>query len=349
MSDYRSRLSNIELLRLVSMLLVLVTHAFGVALGNPTKIDFQLSPFSASFRVLMESLSVVCVNVFVLISGWFGIKPSVKGLTGFLFQCLFFSVGVTIIASLLGIGAPLGVGDIGKMFFFGKYYYWFVKCYICLYILAPALNAFIETSDKRVVCMVIICLLLMQTVYGWTGVMADFDRGFSVMSFVILYTLARYIRLYGGKAISLNKWIDLLIYLGLSVALAAVYIFAVNYDIPPIASHLFVFINPIVIISSVYLFLFFSKLDVQSDVTNYLSRSAFAVYLFHMNTKIWDRYLDDCYKAFTTGEGIKGIMLVFCFLLAVYVVSILIDQVRLLCWKPLGRKLDKALLKSNDS
>lgn len=349
MSDYRNRQSNYELLRLVSMLLVLVTHAFGVALGNPTKIDFQLSPISASFRVLMESLSVVCVNVFVLISGWFGIKPNVKSLAGFLFQCLFFSVGVTILASLLGIGGHLDVKDIGNMFFFGKYYYWFVKCYICLYILAPALNAFIETSNKRVVCMVIICLLLMQTVYGWTGVMADFDRGFSVMSFVILYLLARYIRLYGGKAISLNKWIDLSIYLGLSVALAAVYIFAVNYDIPPIASHLFVFINPVVIISSVYLFLFFSKLDIQSKAVNYLSRSAFAVYLFHMNAKIWDRYLDDCYRAFTASEGIKGILLVFSFLLAVYAVSILIDQIRLMCWKPLGRKLDIALLERNDS
>ena len=349
MSDYRNRQSNFELLRLVSMLLVLFLHGYGVALGHPSKMDFQLSPLSASFRALMESLSLVCVNVFVLISGWFGIKPSVKGLTGFLFQCLFFSVGVTIIASLLGTGGPLGVKDIGNMFFFGKYYYWFVKCYFCLYILAPVLNAFIESTSKGVIGMVIFCLFLMQTVYGWTGSMGDFDRGYSVLSFVILYLLARYIRLYGVKAIRLNKWLDLSIYLGLSIVLAAIYIFTVNYDLAKIASHLFVFINPLVIIASVFLLLFFSKLDFNSKTINYLSRSAFAVYLFHLNVKIWDGFLETCYGSFTMNEGIKGILLVFSFLLAVYAVSILIDQIRLMCWKPLGRKLDRAIIKRNDS
>ena len=349
MPDYRNRLSNFELLRLVSMLLVLLLHGYGVALGNPSKMDFHLAPISASFRVLMESLSVVCVNVFVLISGWFGIKPSIKGLGGFLFQCLFFSVGITLLAPLFGIGGQLCIGDVGKMFFYGKYYYWFVKCYICLYILSPVLNSFVETAQKRVVLMVILSLFIIQTIYGWTGTMLDFDRGYSVLSFVLLYLMARYIRLFGGGVFELNKWLDLLVYLGLSLVIAVIYIIAVNFDFAEIASHWLVFINPLAIFSSIFFLLFFSKLKFHSRAINYLSRSAFAVYLFHLNIKIWDGFLETCYNSFTMNEGIKGILLVLSFLLAVYVISILIDQIRLLFWKPLGRKLDRAIIKSNDS
>ena len=344
MADYSTRQSNFELLRLVSMLLVLTLHGYGVALGNPPKVDFQLSPLSASFRVLMESLSLICVNVFVLISGWFGIKPSIKGLASFLFQCFYFSIGVTIVAPLIGIGNPLRIEDIGSMFFFGKYYYWFIKCYICLYILAPVLNSFVETAQKIVVLMVILCLFGMQTIYGWTGTMLDFDRGYSVMSFVILYLIARYIRIYGGKVFSLNKWQDLVIYLGLSIAIAAIYIVAVNLELVKLASHWLVFVNPLVVISSVFFLLFFSKLNIQSKSINYLSRSAFAVYLFHLNTKIWDGFLETCYNTFTIHKGGSGIVLVFCFLLVIYIVSILIDQIRLLCWKPIGKGLDSVVL-----
>ena len=349
MTDYSTRQSNFELLRLVSMLLVLMLHAYGVALGNPSKIDFQLSPLSASFRVLMESLSLICVNVFVLISGWFGIKPSIKGFASFLFQCLFFSIGVTIVAPLIGIGNPLRIEDVGSMLFFGKYYYWFIKCYICLYILAPVLNSFVETAQKRVVIMVILCLFIMQTIYGWTGTMLDFDRGYSVLSFALLYLIARYIRIYGGKIFNLNQWQAIAINFGLTLAIAAVYTLAVNLDMVKLASHWLVFINPLVVISSVFFLLFFSKMNFQSKAINYLSRSAFAVYLFHLNTKIWDGFLETCYTTFTFHNGVSGILLVLCFLLIVYIVSVLIDQIRLLCWKPIGRRLDSAILKNNDS
>lgn len=338
-TDKRSeRQSGIELLRLVTMLLVLFIHGYGVALGNPSKADFQLSPVSAGVRVLLESLSFVCVNVFVLISGWFGIRPKLKSFAGFLFQCLFFSIVVSVVAPLLGVGSPLSVKDLGNMFFFGKYYYWFVKCYLCLYILSPVLNAFVESANKKVFLMVLAGLFIMQTLYGWTGTMPDYDRGYSVISFVGLYLLARYIRLYGGSIFRLDKWLDLAIYLGLSLAIAAIYIVSVNMGLERIASHLFVFINPLAVASSVFFLLFFSKMDFKSRTVNYLSVSAFAVYLFHLNAKVWDRFLETCYGLFTNGNGLKGFLSVFVFLLIVYVAAILIDQVRLLCWNPIKKK-----------
>ena len=342
------RQSNFELLRLISMLLVLVFHGFGVSLGIPSKIDFQLSPAESSIRVFIESLSLICVNVFVLISGWFGINPKIKKLASFLFQCLFFSIIVSLIAPVVGIGSPFSIRDLGSCFFFGKYYYWFVKSYLCLYILSPVLNAFVQSADKSLFLIVLIGFFLVQTLYGWTGSMADFDRGYSVISFVGLYLLARYIRLYGGSIFSLHKWLDLAIYIGLSVAVAALYIVAVNVGIEKLASHIFLYINPLAVLASVFFLLFFSKIELNNRTINYLSRSAFAVYLFHLNAKIWDAFRDTCYDIYTSNTGSSAFLLVFCFLVSVFIVAIIIDQIRLLCWRPVGKGLT-VLLEKNDS
>ncbi len=337
MPGYKERTSNFELLRLVAMFLVLTIHGYGVALGLPSKADFQVSPLSAAIRTIIESLSIVCVNVFVLISGWFGIKPSIKGFAGFLFQCLFFSICITAIAPLVGIGDPFSGADIGGIFFFGKYYYWFVKCYLCLYILSPALNTFTQSAGKKTFLIVLVGFFAIQTLYGWTGSMNDFDRGFSVFSFVGLYLLARYVKLYEGELFRRNKWVDLAIYIGLSLILAATYYLAQELELEKVSSHLFVYINPLVIASSLYLLLFFSKIEFKSKTVNYLARSAFAVYLLHLNAKVWYDFLETCYKIYIENDLFRAIILIFLFISSVFVLAILIDQIRLLLWKPLEK------------
>ena len=337
MPGYKERTSNFELLRLVAMFLVLTLHGYGVALGLPSKEDFQISPLSASARTIIESFSIVCVNVFVLISGWFGIKPSIKGLAYFIFQCLFFSICVTVVAPLLGIGDSLSLSDIGGMFFIGKYYYWFVRCYLCLYILAPVLNAFIQSAGKKTFIIVLAGFFAIQTIYGWTGSMNDFDRGYSVLSFVGLYLLARYVKLYGGELFRLNKWADLAIYIGLSLILAAAFFIAKVFDKEEVSSHLFVYINPLVITSALFLLLFFSKIDFKSKAINYIARSAFAVYLLHLNAKVWYDFLETCYKIYIENDLFRAIFLIFLFISSVFALAILIDQIRLLLWKPLEK------------
>ena len=66
--------SNIELLRIVSMILVMVVHADYVSFGPPTQTDISNSFLYSFSRSGIEAISAICVNVFVLISGWFGIR-----------------------------------------------------------------------------------------------------------------------------------------------------------------------------------------------------------------------------------------------------------------------------------
>lgn len=64
------RQSNIELLRIISMLLVLMVHADFFSLGIPSHDLMLASPGQFTFRVLVEFLSILCVDIFVVISGW---------------------------------------------------------------------------------------------------------------------------------------------------------------------------------------------------------------------------------------------------------------------------------------
>lgn len=75
-SKQHARESNFELLRIIAMFMVLVLHADFQALGEPTRADIISSPLTSSLKVFFEMASIVAVNVFVLISGWFGIRGS---------------------------------------------------------------------------------------------------------------------------------------------------------------------------------------------------------------------------------------------------------------------------------
>ena len=85
----KERESNVELFRILAMFLVLVVHFTGWFVGG------LADPFDStkdlSFRMgqmVMEALSVVCVNCFLIISGWFGIRLKFKSIwnTGSVFN-----------------------------------------------------------------------------------------------------------------------------------------------------------------------------------------------------------------------------------------------------------------------
>lgn len=52
-------------------------------------------------RVLLESGSICCVNIFLLITGWGGVKQNLRHFCSFVFRCMFFSTSIYLIISLL--------------------------------------------------------------------------------------------------------------------------------------------------------------------------------------------------------------------------------------------------------
>ena len=105
--------SNIELLRIVAMILVLFLHSNYFSLGGVELYNIQTLIHPSYIRALAEQLCIICVNLYVFISGWFGIKPSIKGVLSLLFQVLFFHILISII--VLCIGATFSIKEFIKV------------------------------------------------------------------------------------------------------------------------------------------------------------------------------------------------------------------------------------------
>lgn len=329
-----SRLSNFELLRVLAMLMVLAIHADFFSLGRPTYDQFVASPLDVWTRMAVEVLGIVAVDVFVLISGWFGIRASVRGFCRYLFTCLFFCLGVNVVCSL----HPALQADSLRMIYDRMELNWFVKAYMLLYILAPVLNAFVTTASRRMQERVLIGFFAAQTLFGWmTGSAGYFVQGYSPLAFVGLYLLARYVAIFrprwsrGGA----KTWFAL--YIGISAVQSNVGIVAMRIGVA--LDRLISYINPLVIAASFALLLGFRELHFRSRQVNWLARSSFAVFLLHTHPALMGWYKQIVVYIYNVYSGGVVWLLLTSFLLLVYAVSILVDQIRIRLWQQVEKRI----------
>ena len=333
------RSSNIELLRILAMFLVLVLHANFLSIGIPSGEECLAYPGNIFVRFFVESLSIVAVDVFVLISGWFGIKPSLKKLAALLFQVLFFTISILLVICLIKGFSVLTPRAILKTFMITKCY-WFVKSYVCLFILSPVLNMFAEKAPKRTFSIVLILFFAFQTIYGWTDSAPEFNYGSSVVSFCGLYLLARYLRLYPLR-FQTNRRLCVSAYLGLSLVLAAGIWVATRLNFHPeyAVKIAFSYINPLTVLSATALLLTFVNTDVPySKTINWIAASAFSVYIIHVNGFIFHYFQDAVWYLYSNYPAALRSLLILVFLALVFLVCVLLDKVRLFLWHKLEKK-----------
>ena len=161
-----ARQSNIELLRCVLMFMVLMMHTSFITFGFPTVEGTKNDPLFCGLQTLQYSVAIVAVNVFVMISGWFSIKPKTKGITSFLFQVAFLkllSFGFFVLAGYLALDKT----SMANLLMLKPYTGWFIKAYILLYILAPVLNAFVENVNRQVYKRVLFFYFVFIFLLGW--------------------------------------------------------------------------------------------------------------------------------------------------------------------------------------
>lgn len=195
-STTMERESNFELLRIVAILLVLILHADFFALEGPYAEEIVNQPIDSSLRILFQAISVVCVDVFVMISGWFGIRPSIKGFCNLLFQIAFYLVLIYLLALVTG-NAKLSTNGMLDLLL-ATPSNWFLKAYICLYLFAPVLNLFTQHVSRKGFGQFLVLFFIFQTIYGWIFAKSTsyIQGGYSPISFMGLYLLARYIRIH---------------------------------------------------------------------------------------------------------------------------------------------------------
>lgn len=330
------RVSNIELLRILAMFMVLVVHADFFALGTPTYDDLCSKPLNVFSRIFIEGWAIGCVNIFVLISGWFGIHPKIKSFASLLFQCAFFIIGFYLLFGALGI-VNFNLSGFEDSLMLTKWY-WFIKAYIFLYILSPVLNSFIEHTEKKHYKTILIAFFSFQTIYGWLYNSTEwFVHGYSTISFIGLYLLAAYVRKYKPRFSTHKKIIDVTVIAVMTILFATISYYKLSQQ-DPIWEPMLAYTNPIVVVMALFYLLLFNKLHFNNRFVNWVAASSFAVFLFHLNHSITEPFFVPLIRhIYRHTSGILCILAIGITLVGVFSLAVVIDQLRILLWNQIRR------------
>ena len=214
--------------------------------------------------------------------------------------------------------------------------YWFVPAYMCLFLLSPVLNSFIEKGNAKEVKIVLTTFFAFQFIYGWLVNSCGFYTGYSTLSFIGLYLLGRYLKLYSRKLSSLSCKTDFVLYAVSCSLIVLLEILLLRNGVQKYA--LFFYNSPLVIIASVFLILGVSKIHFQSKVVNYIAASTFSIYLFHLHPAIFPVFQRYVVQVFSNYSGFSAFGVITLLIIIVCALSILIDQIRKVCWKLISYK-----------
>lgn len=352
------RKSGVELLRVYSIFLILINHVFTLVLGAPTHIELINNPIPTVTKISFISLAIICVNTFVIISGWFEIKRSTFGLAKLIFQCIFFYL-LELLINYLFIDHSFFInGDIVKGLISSIFRGWFISAYIILFLIAPIINSYVTSYNQKSCRTILGFIYFFLFIYGWlfissSGNQSTFQRGYSFLFLAVLYFTVRYIKVFYFdtstdnwlKNISRNQWF--IIYI-ITVILNIVLEFTfLRYNLGYLSTLIFQYTSPIIIIQSFCIFRFFAGLKFQSKLVNTIGGSALAIMLIHFSNNgfFFKKIITHLYRLYS---GISCISLIFAFLISISILGLLTDQVRIILWKLIEPKIKDIILKTKN-
>ena len=316
------RQSGIELLRIVAIVMVLVCHANARVLGLPSRAEVFSVPAPSIARMLFGAMAVYGVNIFVMISGWFGIHAKPKGLAKLLFGVLFLLWGIYAVFLLTG-NATFNMHDI-KVCLALTDEYWFVMAYVGLYIFSPVLNAFVEKASKRELQLLLVGFYVFQCYYCWASGTLDYFSGYSITFFFGLYLTARYFRLYPVRILSRHGGLVYVASLAVVTTVSVVALVLVGNW-----ARMLRYDNPLVIVGAIGLLNAFSHLRFHSRLVNSLATACFAVYIIHFDPLVFHYFAMAVKSIYNSTSGLVTVAAISMFLVAVFLACWLVDRVRL--------------------
>lgn len=312
------------------MFMVLTVHADFLTFGNPNAEEIATSPWCAFGRIFVESAAIIGVNIFIMISGWFGIKASLKGFCNFLFQVVYFYAISLLATNLMGLNT-LSIENLARVFCIAQNG-WFVTSYMILYMLSPVLNYFLNNAPRKIQRNFLISFFILQTIYGFIGSSGDFNLGYSAMSFIGLYSLAGYIH-KNEIDIRANHG-GVIAWLSISSAIALILFIE-----PRSIIRILAYSNPLLIVSALALVLQFKQFKIGASKTiNFIAASAFGVYLLHNNQYTTFQIYVPMMKFLGTTYGWLAVAGA---IVATFFVAVVLDQPRKFMWNYIASKFTR--------
>ena len=222
----KERESNFELLRIICMLMIVFLHTLGHGGGLA---NTNVNSFNFFISHLIESLSIVAVNVYVIITGYFSInktKINIYKLLILYAQMYFYSI---LISSAFILIKPdlINLKQIfNAVLPFSTQLWWFMSIYLVLSLLMPYINRLLIVLKKRELDCLIVTLFFIFILWPSVKILKPIDNsgGYSLYHFIFMYIVGAYINLR-WKEKSFKKVLSSIIYISGSILLAIINVF----------------------------------------------------------------------------------------------------------------------------
>lgn len=323
------RQSNLELLRIVSMILI-VAHHYSVHGG----FILPEMNFNKAFIQVLSLGGKLGVDCFVLITGYFMIESKFRleklvklwaqiWFYSILFMAIFYGFGITefnfdtFIRNLMPITYSM---------------YWFATTYLVLYILTLFLNPAVKAMSRKRYLALVATLGILWSVLP---TVTNGDFGYSTLGlFILLYLIGGYFRLYPThwtKQCRSNFMLGIIMY-GVIIASAFLVDFLGSFipELSGFASYLAGENKITTILCAVGLFLGFKNLKMRYHPwLNRVAASMFSVYLIQENNfihpLIWSKWFKNRLYSWSSDLWIHAIACI----VIVIVVCTVMDQIRI--------------------
>lgn len=320
------RESNYELLRIFAGMAVILLHFNyhpngGGALVTATGANYY-------FLLVLEVVCACAVNIFILISGYFGCNSStikIEKLSELLCQTICFSLVFYLIYSIKQ--GHISLRSIIASMIPANY---FVILYIALMCVAPFINKLLASLNSRQFNVLVVMLIVVFSVYPtlvdvfkeitgneWNGLstigLEGSMRGYSIVNFVLLYIFGVWIRKEG--TLSQCKVKVLLISLCGIVAILVAW----RYILPQTA---WMYCNPLIIAESMIVFVLFGKMRLTSTIINRIAPAAFTCFL------VQSKLLEPIVEIAETVDSLPSMMLLlFASIIGIYLIAYVVMEI----------------------
>jgi len=274
-------------LRIVIMFFITMHHFLAHGLNS-------VGYFNATINIVdlfFNSFFIIGVNCFILISGFYGIKPKLKNTVYLYLTCVFYLVSFTVLNNI--INKDFIFKNLSNSFLpFSHSPYWFIRTYFYLFLLSPLLNHAVEHIKRKDFNIIIALFSVIIFYFGYLWQDTIDKNGYNLINFLYLYLLGRYIKKYVID-MHINKKVYLYSYICFSLLLflSAFIIHTFSFDYKLISTYVFSYNNPLTILASVAFFLYFSTLSLKNECINKVAVSTLAIYLIQENPYVGPPYL----------------------------------------------------------
>lgn len=281
--NIKTRESNIELLRIISMVMIFIYHY--CIHGSIFKVgSYTINKLVGYFLAMGGRVGV---NLFILIMGYFMVKSrfKIKKLLKLMLQVFLYSVLLAILA-VYRYQSDFDTMDIHYYFKPILYNgYWFVTAYAATYIFSPFLSRLVKTLKKKNCQKLIIVgglvLSILPTVFDISFIYTD------LIWFVYMYIIGAYIGEYNIEfkskktPVIVSILYPIITYGTIIISIAINKYFNKNLDV----IHFTSLYSTLGLIASICIFDIFKNIHIKSNkIINYIAKISFATYLISDHT-----------------------------------------------------------------